>query len=157
MMFFDGQKVSYVGHEGEGTPKIGDLGQVVAVGNTASHVKWKTGSLKDEFREVDHMSIVPVAGQAEIDTFSGGLLAFSARDVHAARGTDGVVDALNEAGHLGSFEAIAEEALGLVASRIRNDPSIREAMAAIGDEAGEDLVATAAVRLLSDAFGRAAG
>ena len=157
MLFFDGQKVSYIGEEFEGSPRVGDLGTVVAVGNTASHIKWKTGSLKDQFREVDHLAIVPVAHQAETDMFSGGLLSFSALQVHAARGANGVIDALAEAGHLSSFEAIAEEAQALVATRIRNDPSVREAIAEIGDEAGADLVATAAVRLLADAFGRAAG
>lgn len=157
MMFFDGQKVSYIGEEFEGSPKVGDLGQVVATGNTASHVKWKTGSLKDQFQEVGHMSLAAMGAQHETDMFAGGLLSFSALQVHAARGSNGVIDALAEAGHLSSFEAIAEEAQALVATRIRNDPSVREAIAEIGEEAGADLVAIAAVRLLADAFGRAAG
>lgn len=153
-MYYDGQKVSYIGGVGERTPDVGDLGLVVASGNTASHVKWKTGSLKGEFSEVSHYDIVAVAADADIDTFSGSILSFSAREVHTRLGSEGVIDTLAETGHLGSFDSIAEEALALVSGRIRSDPSIQEAIASIGDvDAGEELVSIASIRLLQAAFG----
>ncbi len=154
-MYADGQKVSFVGDPSPDTPAIGDVGIVVSAGNTASHVRWMSGVRAGLYDEMGHMEIAATASTVtDTDSFSGRIVTFSVAEVQARAGARGLLDELNDRGHLGGLEAIAEEAMGLVAARIRTDPSIREVLAQLDDEDGDDLVALATVALLQDAFGR---
>jgi hypothetical protein len=151
-MFVDGQKVAYVG-DGDGRHDVGDVGRVIGAGNTASWVKWVTGVSAGHMAEVGHHEIVAVTNGVDPDALDGPLVTFAVREEHAYRGPHGVIDRLNDEGHLGSFQTIAEEALAHIAARIRTDPSIVEVLAQLDPEDGEELVSTATVALLRDAFG----
>lgn len=155
-MFADGQRVQYAGDPIDGLD-IGDVGVIAQAGHTASHVKWVTGARKGTFTEVPHYEIQAVGSTPDTDALSGGLVTFAVRQVHAQVGNRGLLDILNEQGHLASFDAIGEEAMALVARRIREDPSIREVLAQLEGEDGDDFVAVATVALLRDAFGQGSG
>jgi hypothetical protein len=155
-MFIDGQRVAFVGEpwpDRAPDHTLDDVGVVVAAGNTTSHVRWATGACKGQIEEVAHRDIVPVNLSESIDAFAS-LVTFSAREIAETKGMDAVIDRLNREGHLASFEAIAEEALGLVATRIRSDPSILATMAQLDPDDGEELVSCATATLLRAAFGQ---
>ena len=155
-MFADGQRVQYAGDPIDGLD-IGDVGVIAQAGHTASFVKWATGARKGTFTEVPHHEIQPVGVNQDTDAFTGTLVTFAVRQAHAQVGPRGLLDILNEQGHLSSFTAIGEEAMALVASRIRQDPSIREVLSQLEGEDGDDFVEVATVALLRDAFGQGSG
>jgi hypothetical protein len=152
-VFFEGQQVSFVGHPSEDGPDIGDEGLVVAAGNTASHIKFLTGARTGCFHEISHSSLV-LKDRAREGSLDGRLVNVPIRHIAASDGTQGLIDALDDAGHLGNFESMADEALRYTASLVRNDPSISEVIAQLDSDEAEDFVASATLTLLREAFGR---
>lgn len=157
----DGQRVSYIGHEVEGLA-MGDRGEVLSAADTASHVLFQTGSRKGAVLLVDHLDLTTVQTSQKVATIDDGLddsldvgtLSLTAtREIYENEGEAGVINTMAEAGHLGAFAAIAQEAHDLITTRIRNDPSFRVVTSQLEDEEAESVIRMAAAVLLRDAFG----
>jgi len=149
----EGARVSYCGDGGDGLV-IDDKGKVLSAAGSGSHVMWSTGKRKGEITLTANVDLVATRTVAyEDDLDSGGLVSVAVRDTYDSGGEVALLNALNEEGHLATFAPIAEEALQMVASRIRQDPSIREVLAQLDDDEGSGFVALAASVLLRDAFG----
>lgn len=155
----DGVRVSYIGLS-DGTLSLGDRGQVLSAGPVASHVKMATGALAGQIVPLYNDDLAPLGREAMQDDLTdslevGGLVNLAAREVFEVEGEAGVINRLAEDGHLAAFQAIAEDALTLITSRVRSDPSIRAVTAQLDEEEGEAVVRLASQVLLRDAFGSA--
>jgi hypothetical protein len=150
----EGQRVAYVG-DGDHGLQPGDCGKVLSSAGTASHVMWATGARAGEVILLSNMDLVASsAGARTYDDLDGGhLVTIAVRDVYDVRGEVGLLNALNEEGHLATFAPIAEEAISMVAARIRQDPSIQEVLSHLDPDEGAEFVAFAASVLLRDSFG----
>lgn len=150
----EGQRVAFVGDPEHGL-QVDDRGKVLSSSEAASHVLWATGSRAGEVILVSNLDLV-VSGHAPrtYDDLDGGrLVTIAVRDTFDRQGHVGLLNALNEEGHLATFASIAEEAMQTVAARIRQDPSITEVLANLDPEEGAEFVAFTASVLLRDAFG----
>lgn len=152
----EGQRVSYVGDGGDGLA-IGDRGKVVSSEGETCHVLWTTGSRAGQILfHRDYDLVVSAQGQrnlSDLDDFAAPLVSFSVRDTHDRYGNSGLLNALNEDGHLAAFARLAEDAIQAVASGVREDPSIQEVLSQLDDEDGDEFVMFATLTLLRDAFG----
>lgn len=157
----DGQRVSYIGFEQSGLG-LGDQGKVVSASGTGSHVKWATGSRAGSItlENNDDLALTGAANSrtAVADELSdslefGSLIRVAVRDVYDAQGEVGLINALNEAGHLASLAQVAEDAFNGVAQSVRSTPSMQAVLAELEPEEGDALVVTATSALLRDAFG----
>lgn len=150
-------QVAYVGDGDQGLG-IGDRGRVIAASGSASHVLWSSGSRTGALLLVDNDDLVEMSRtQASLtaDSLSDGrLVAVAVRDTYDAFGAPGLLNALNEEGHLASFSAYAEEAMEAVSAKIRQDPSMVEALACLEPEEQDSFVAFTTAVLLRDAFGQ---
>lgn len=152
----DGAKVAFVGHVTADGPDIGDEGVVLSAGNTGSHVKWTKGAAKGQITLTGHDDLVVNGSLSKhplVDGLEGVVVGIDVRASFDRRGAVGLLNALNEDGHLAAFGQIAEEAMQMVASRIRQDTSFKEVLAALDPDEGASLVEVAASALLRDAFG----
>jgi hypothetical protein len=135
----------------------GDQGKVLVTDSRVAHVLWATGVLAGDVSIVDHEdlrtgSTRSVSGSLDDSLELGGLTSFSSRQVWDDQGHIGVLNVMVEGGHLASFIDIAEEALGIVAHRIRHDASFQAIAGELDDSEAETLVRTAAAALIRDAF-----
>ena len=153
-MYADGQKVAFSGDPHEGSPDVGDEGVIVAVGHTASHVKWETGQRAGQFIEMSHYDLTVLSAARDHDLMASGLVSFSVRDVCASQGVRGLLARLAQEGHTANFEDIAVQAVQDTGSLIRSAPSMAEVIANLDSHDAEELVSMAAVALLRDAFGQ---
>lgn len=150
----EGEEVTYVGPDTEGL-RTGDVGTLMMLASaTAAHVQAPNQGIY----LVDVYDLAPATASRTVDPLAdslefGGLTTFATRQVYDLGGSTGVINAMAQAGHLTGFGDIAEEALALVASRIRQDPSFRAVTASLEDEEAEDVLRTAAASLIVDAFG----
>lgn len=155
-MIPEGSHVSYVG-DGVGRDQgltLDDRGQVVAAAGQASHVVWKTGSLKGKITLTPNLDLVAVRTVPEgDDSLDGPLVSMAVRQTYEERGARGLLTKLATQGHTSGFASIADEALALVTSRIRSDPSFRVVLGSLDEDEGSDLVSVAAVTLLRESFG----
>jgi len=155
----DGQLVSYAGADGYDELFVGDRGKILVADGEIAHVMWSTGSRSGTvtITEKDVLTAsadyeMTVSGSLDDSLEVGGLTSFSSRQVWDESGPVGLLNTMVETGHLASFIDIAEEALGLVAHRIRHDSSIRVITAELDEDEAETLVRTAAAALIRDAF-----
>lgn len=153
-MLREGQVVAYTGYRSRDGEQLGDTGRLISVDpdNGVIGVHWDSGRITSCY---DHEVAAQSRGAfASLDDSLdvGGLVTFAARDAYDEGGSPGVVNALVDGGHLATFQDIAEEALALVASRVRSDPSIRAVTAQLDDEEGEAVVRLASAALIRDAF-----
>lgn len=150
----EGQRVAFCGDPLDGL-QVGDRGKVLSSAEAGSHVLWSTGSRTGEVTLVENFDLVASAhAPRSYDGLdAGSLVTIAVRDVYDGQGHVGLLNALNEEGHLATFAPIAEEAMHMVSQRIRQDPSIREVLAHLDSDEGADFVSLAASVLLRDAFG----
>lgn len=155
----DGQLVSYSGADGYDDLFVGDHGKVLVADGEIAHVMWTTGSRAGTVTITEAELLtgssdyeMTVSGSLDDSLEVGGLVAFSARNVYDEGGASGLLDMMAVNGHLSGFLDIAEEALGLVAHRIRHDPSIRVITAGLDEDEAETLVRVASAALIRDAF-----
>lgn len=161
MMAQEGQKVSYIGPACDGhTLVMGDQGTVVQADQRSAHVLVSTGSAAGAIVLLDQYDIAPLGKQASVsddgldDSLDVGTIAATGvLGAYDEEGEVGVLNALAAEGRLDGFEEIAQDALGLIQARLRQDPAIRACAAQLGDEAGERLISLASSVLLRDAFG----
>lgn len=152
-MIREGAKVSYVGDEHDGLA-VGDVGKVLSASGSSSHVLWATGGQTGSITLVADMDLVANnKAPLSYDGLDGGsLVTVAVRDTYDVSGAVGLLNALNDEGHLATFGQIAEQAQQIVAASLRSDPSMTEVLASLDpDEASEFITFTAAV-LLRDAF-----
>lgn len=156
-MMREGAKVAYTGAE-EGGLEVGDRGKVVSVDGNICHVLWTSGAKVHQITPHYDSTLVTVTGASNDHGLDdslevGSLLTFSARNSFDAGGSVQVVSEMAEMGHLGTFSEIAEEALSLVAARVRQDPSFRMVTADLEEDEAEEVYRIASACLIRDAFG----
>lgn len=162
-MIREGSVVSYIGPDGVGGLASGDQGRVLATdyASGAHHVMWSTGARR---RQVDAIYENCLADADELRTASrsmdglddsldvGSLVTFSARRTFDVGGPDAILNQMSESGHLASFTGYAEEAITLVSSRIRHDPSFLAVTAELDEDEAEDVFRTVSACLIRQAF-----
>lgn len=151
----EGQEVTWTGPEVEGHLP-GDRGQLLSfAGRNCAHIMWSTGVFAGDTEIVDIVDLqagrVAVRGLVD-DSLDVPLTSFAVRETFDAEGEAGVLNAMAAMGHLGHLAGIANEALGMVETRIRHDPSFREVLAVLEDNEADALVNLTAVCLIRDAF-----
>ncbi len=155
-MIREGAKVAYTGPETDGLI-VGDKGRVVLADGNVFHVLWSTGAMQHQSTPHYEGSLVTysaISNDMLDDSLDlGGLSTFSARKSFDAGGEAQVVAEMNEEGHLASFADIAEEALVMVAARVRQDPSFRVVASELDEEEADGVVRYASACLIRDAFG----
>lgn len=150
----EGEVVAYAG-EGDDGLAVDDRGKVLSAAGSGSHVMWSTGQRAGEITLTSNMDLIALRRPAvRDDSFeSSGIVAFAVRDTYDRRGEAGLVNALIEEGHFATLVPVAEEALQLVSSRLREDPSMREVLGQLDPEEGAEFIYLAASVLLRDSFG----
>lgn len=151
----EGQEVTWTGPAIEGHLP-GDRGQLLSfAGRNVAHIQWSTGAFTGDVEIVDIVDLqagrVAVRGLVD-DSLEVPLTLFAVRDVFDAEGEAGVLNAMASMGHLGTLAGIANEALGIVETRIRHDSSFREVLAHLDDHEAEALINLTATCLIRDAF-----
>ena len=150
----EGARVSYVG-EDDGLA-VGDQGRVLSASGAASHVRWTTGARTGEIVLVNDLDLVanrkPEVTNDGLDAAS--LVTLAVRDTFDATGPVGLLNALNEEGHLATFSIYAEQALEFIAAAIRTDASMAEVLANLETEEQSAFISFTASILLRDAFGQ---
>ena len=155
-MMREGSKVSYTGMDADGVT-LGDQGRVLATDGSRAEVLWYTGARTNQVTVADGYDLV-VTGSRVADSLEdslevGGLVTFSARHTYDQGGEVALLNQMAEAGHLAAFADIAEDALNLVASRLRHDASFRAVTAQLDEEEAEGVLRLASSCLIRDAFG----
>lgn len=149
----EGKRVSYVGEPNPQGLGVADVGKVLSVTGSCSHVLWETGRLAGRVTFEENNDLVTSASTtARDDSLDGPLVTIAVRETYDTAGDTGLLNALAEAGHLASMTGYAEEALSLVASRVREDPAFQPVLAELEPDEGAALVNLTSAVLLRDAF-----
>ena len=160
----DSQRVSYVGPERSGLA-LGDRGIVLSASGDAAHVQWVTGARTDQVDFVPADDLVAMGrppkdppGHTTAAAFAdsltyGTMVTVAVRETFDESGEVGLLNALASEGHLANLSSVAEEALALVASRVREDDAMRQVLGQLDAEEGEALINLTAAVVLRDAFG----
>lgn len=149
----EGDKVTYVGPGNEYIAP-GTEGRILMLASaTSAHLQVTSGAVL----LVETDDLAPLGRTASRDILAdslevGGLSTFAVRQTFDEEGETGVLNAMASLGHLAAFVEIAEEAIVLVSSRIRTDPSFREVLAHLDEEEGEAVLRLASACLIRDAF-----
>jgi hypothetical protein len=149
----EGERVAYIG-EPRGGLDVDDRGRVVSAAGSGSHVQWATGPAKGQITLESNSDLVSVRSRdADDDNLDGPIVSIAVRDTYEREGTTGLLNALNRDGHLAFFEEVAREAVHVVQSSIRNDPSFRPILAQLSADEASELINLSTATLLRDAFG----
>lgn len=149
----EGSRVTFVGDEFSGEHlSVGDQGKVLSNGGSGSHVIWATGEREGAITLTSNHDLLPMD---EVHGYQreGHIVSLSVRQIFDRGGETGLFLILAEEGHLASVAPAAEEALGIVTARLRDDPAVQEVLASLDDDEGDTFVSYAALALLRDAFG----
>lgn len=151
----EGQRVVYVG-DGRDGRALGERGQLLVREGAKGQVRWADSSITthwlDDLESVTRLAALQSTDGLEDSLEVGPIQTISARTVFDAEGSAGVLNHLSATGALSGFSAIAEDARAFVAARIRQDPALMQATAALEEDEREELILTAAHALLRDAF-----
>lgn len=155
-MVIEGSQVSFTGWDSDELC-YGDQGRVLAISGSVAHVMWATGSCAEQVLPVYDSDLALLAALAEVPDLTdslevGSLATFSVRQVFDSGGEVAVINEMAEAGSLAVFASIAEDALTMVASRIRADLAFRAVMADLDDDEAESVLRLASICLVRDAF-----
>lgn len=146
---------------------VGSLGKVVALSGSGAHVMWQSGprinavdlvDLNDlvEHRGAKEAAQARMAAQAFADTAFADTLDMPAiptlqvRATYDEEGEEGLLTALSETGRLAVLAEYAEEAVSLVATRIRNDPEFSGVLAQLDPDEAATVVSRVASVVLRD-------
>jgi hypothetical protein len=153
MSFREGHRVAYVG-DGEHGLVPGDRGKVLSAEDGAAHVLWMSGVAQGQTIFHDNYDLVSHEVEAfDTDFYGSPLVTTSVRETYDREGPEGLLNALNEEGHMSVLSPIAEDALGLVANKIKHEPAFIEVLGELDELEADHLVSLAAFALLRDAFG----
>jgi hypothetical protein len=157
-MIYDGCRVAYTGLGDHGLI-FDDQGSVLVASGTCAHVQWKTGSLAGQVTPVDIRDLTVLGSRAQAVEAAldeslevAGLGTFTARQIFDEGGSEALLNAMVESGHLSAFSSIAEEALALVQGRIRAADAVRSVVAHLDESEADEVVRLAAAALIRDAF-----
>lgn len=159
-MIVEGAKVTYAG-DTDPYNEVGSHGRVVALSGTAAHVQWtdgpKTGAvdLVEQFELVEDRGnstqTVAASFDAALDMPDSAVVAV--RDTYDELGEEGLLNALNEAGHLAMLSGYVEEAVNTLSARVREDISLGTVLAQLESDEADSLVGRVASVLLTDRLG----
>jgi hypothetical protein len=157
MNLHEGSRVSYVGDGSDGRT-LGEHGRLLTLSHSHANVQWDDGKVTPHY--IDFLA--PLSwSQPRTAALSDGLEdSLDVGTLHTkgvlsafdAEGSAGALNHLSTTGALSAFGEIAEEARIFVASRLRQDPAFREAIAQLDDEEREDIIGLASHVLLRDSF-----
>lgn len=157
-MIYDGSRVEYTGPQADSLVP-GDQGSVLVVSGHCAHVQWKTGSLAGKVSLVDTLDVKPLGTrqgaveEALDDSLEvSGLGTVTARQIYDEGGSGALLNAMADAGKLAAFQEIAEEALNLIAGRIRMSASFTALASHLEEEEADEMVRLASAALIRDAF-----
>lgn len=150
-------RVAYTGTDWDGIT-LGDQGTVISADGSVNHVLWATGARTGQVVPVYDYDLSQIGGRSasavlEDSLEVGSLTAFAAREVYDDGGEVAVLNQMVDHGHLAAFADIAERAISMVSSEIRQDPSMRAVLAQLDEEEGESVLRLASACLIRDAFG----
>lgn len=159
MALRDGQRVAFAGIPSDDGLGIGDTGKVLACQGDISHVMWNTGRKNGSVTVEDNDDLVAQVSPRTVESTladsldDGDLVAVAVRETYDEGGETALLSAMASAGHLASLTSYAEEALSVIALRIRTDPVFQPVLGELEPEEGDALVNLAAAVLMRDAFG----
>jgi hypothetical protein len=157
-MITEGQQVAYAG-DTDPFNEVGSLGRVVAVSGQAAHVQWTSGPKVGSVDFVEQFELVEARGPAQSETtgmsFDATLdmptsASLQVRAAYDEAGEDGLVLALDEAGHLAMLAEYADRALEALVGDLRADPSFREVLGQLEADEADTVVSRVATVLLGD-------
>lgn len=164
-MIVEGMRVAYAGEDP--FQDVGALGKVLSLSGVAAHVLWQSGPKMGAVELLDLNELVEHRGQREATQARLSATAFAeeafadtldmvtppalqVRATYDEEGEEGLLSALSEAGRLAVLAEYAEEAVTLVAARIRQDPEFSAVLAQLDPEEANALVSRAASLVLRD-------
>lgn len=152
---YDGQVITYTGEPRQGV-RSGDQGKALVISPTYVHVMFHTGAAAGQVVMCDRNDLES-ARRDEVtasldDSLEFGFEATAAQDLDEGDGVLGVVASLDERGYLAPLSDAADEAIALVASRVRQDHGIRQVLAGLDADSGELVIQHAAMSVLRDAL-----
>lgn len=157
-MLYDGCRVTYTGVK-DGLLDPGDQGSILVTSGHCAHVQWKTGALAGQVLLVDTSDLETLgsrqgAVEESLDDSLevSGLGTFTARQIYDEGGSQALLNAMADSGKLSAFQEIAEEALALVAGRIRASASFTALASHLDEDESEEMVRLASAALIRDAF-----
>lgn len=156
----EGQKVAYVGDDV--MVGVGTLGKVLASAGSAQHVQWLDGARTGQVDLIPADDLVPyrmaqrnedgsVAAQFEATLDMPSMVTVSVRDTYDTYGEEGLLNALDDAGHLATLSEYANDAISTVAGRLRQDPTFALVLGQLDEFEAESLLVRVAVGLLAPA------
>jgi hypothetical protein len=145
----EGARVAYIGY-GVGGLAVGDEGVVLALAGSGSHVRWATGAAMGRTSLVHNDDLVPQGVDPSEVAFETPLVSISVRKVFDTFGSVGVVNALAEEGHLTPLVDVVDESISMIAGRVREDPSVKEALGHLEPSEQAEVVATMVTALLRE-------
>jgi len=126
----------------------------------AAHVQWRTGALTGQvtLHDTDDNTLQLLTRQGSVEDALddsldvAGLGTFTARQIYDENGPSGLLNAMADSGRLAVFQDIAEDALALVAERIRTSSTFTALAAHLDDDEADQMVHLASAALIRDAF-----
>lgn len=161
-LFREGQAISFIGDEQAHPPvPLGAHGRLLAfASHTHGHVQWIDGPRCGQVDVVglDDVAPAPKRYQASRDGLEdslevGPISATGARDVFDVEGPAGLLTMMASSGRLSGFDSLADDVLTHTEGLIRQEASVRDVLAELDDQDGDELVSLASRVLLRDAFG----
>jgi hypothetical protein len=157
-VLYDGCRVEHTGTP-DGPLRQGDQGSILVMSGHCAHVQWKTGALAGQVTLVDTGDLEPLGRrqgaveEALDDSLEvSGLGTFTARQIYDEGGSHALLNAMADSGKLSAFQEIAEEALALVAERIRTSASFTALASHLEEDEADEMVRLASAALIRDAF-----
>jgi hypothetical protein len=154
----DGSRVRYTGTQ-DGPLHHNDQGSVLTTSGHAAHVHWRTGTLAGQVTLHDTNDLEPLTPRqgavedALDDSLEvAGLGTFTARQIYDEGGSEALLNAMADSGRLATFQEIAEDALDLVAQRIRTSNAFTTLASHLDDDEADEMVRLASAALIRDAF-----
>lgn len=150
----EGEHVAYCGDgEPDCAVEIGNSGQVIKqASDTASYVRWLEGPATGEIVLLANLDLAVLRGTADAEPVVA-MQAFAAREVYDRKGAGGLINQLNDQGHLSFFSELAADAIEYVAVNIKNQASFKSVLAQLSPSEADELLHLSATVLLRDAFG----
>lgn len=155
-MIIEGRKAVYTGDDL--SFEHGASCTVLALSGLAAHVQWLDGPRTGSVDLVDTASLsqgvlAPSMATQISEEFDASLdveasTTTSAREAYDAYGEDGLLAALNEAGHLATLTPYVEDALGGLTASLRHDPGLSVALGFLDDDERETVLSAVARTLL---------
>ncbi len=157
-MMSEGSRVVYVGDDP--MVGVGTQGKILSHGGTGyEHVQWASGSRMGTVDPIAVEDLIPHRGTTVAGIAAPGFedslgyestLHVAVRDTYDDLGEDGLLNALDEAGHIATLSAYADDALMAFASRVRQDPDFSHILSHLDDQEAEGLVSRVVSHLLQN-------